>query len=57
MSHHNKPHYFAPGTIDAGDNSPQTQRQADWVLVMRWYDWLAGLVIVMVIGAIAGMAA
>jgi hypothetical protein len=52
-------HYFAPGTIDGGPISGgssdlQPGAEAGWVLELRWYDWLAGAAIVLIVGLIAG---
>jgi hypothetical protein len=49
--------YFAPGAIEGGSIDLRMDADAGWVLDMRWHDWVAGLAIVIIVGAIAGMAA
>jgi hypothetical protein len=49
-------HYFAPGTIQGGSSDLRMDADAGWVLDMHWHDWVAGLAIVIIVGAIAGGA-
>jgi hypothetical protein len=51
-----KLYFFAPGTIEKSGDDEATERPSGWVLELRWYDWFAGLAIVAIVGAIAGMA-
>jgi hypothetical protein len=47
------PFYFAPGTINGGSSDLQLDG-AGWLLETTWIDWIAGIAILVILGAICG---
>jgi hypothetical protein len=50
------PHYFAPGVINAASTDLQSN-DAGWLLDVKLMDWLAAVVILILLGVICGFVA